>query len=76
MTAGSTTTMGTFMDERALDALQDQLHARSWVYPDPASHAAGVAETVSALRSLLSASPQAVGRASHDLDRARRPHAG
>jgi len=64
------------MDERALDALQQQLHARSWVYPDPASHAAGVAETVSALRSLLSASPRPAGEAGHVPGRDRRSHAG
>lgn len=41
------------MDERALDDLHAQLIARSWLYPDPSSHAAGVNEAVSALRSML-----------------------
>lgn len=74
--AGTPTAMGTFMDERALDALQQQLHARSWVFPDPASHAAGVEETVSALRSLLRSSRHSVDDTGRLVGRDHRSHAG
>lgn len=49
------------VDNQRLDDLQRHLKARSWLYDDPVSHAAGVEEAVTALRDLLAdAGPRSV----------------